>query len=630
MHHRTPTSYFYTMITQSQLLPPQPATARASSTPISYDAVNNRIAYAAGKSIIVRNLDPNAKLAPTQFTKHTSTTTVAAFSPSGNYVASGDESGAVKIWDCSVYGKENTFEQPIIKSEFQILSGPIKSIAWDADNTRVIAVGQGKDQFGHCFTWDSGNSIGEIQGHSDTINAVDIKPQRPYRAATVSDDKALVFYTGPPFKFDKSLRGNHTNSIRAVKFSPDGKYLVSVGSDRAIVVYDGKTGTLVKTIENAHDGGIFGVSWLTDSTGFVTCSADNTLKSWDAESLELTITYTVLSPSTVDTQQVGVVVTKDYVVSLSLNGNLNFFKFDSTSPDKIVYGHQRALTALDVNKKTLITGGSDGSLLQWTIDGAKLDPIAQLYGKPHEKHSNYVSSIVSSGDSVISAGWDDKLKLWSDGTLEKTVGLSAQPKLTTVGDDGLVIVLFENKIEVFDTNLKSISSTDLAFAASAVASIPGSTKILINNTTANRVEEYDISDAISHVRSYPTLRGPPTLIKVSPDRQYVAVAENTGKYTLYSTKDASAVTTRWAFHSSKVNDAAWSSDSKYIVSGGLDCGLFVYSVARPAKVLKHQLAHQTGVTGVAWLEYNGEKGSFVSTGLDGVVKAWDVDFSVYQ
>ncbi|SGZ48112.1 CIC11C00000003899 [Sungouiella intermedia] len=618
------------MISQTQLNPPQPSTTRATSTPISYDATNNRIAYASGKSIIVRSLDPHAKLEPTQFTKHTVTTTVATFSPSGNYIASGDESGLVKIWDSSVYGKENTFEQPIIKSEFQILSGPIKSIAWDADNTRVIAVGQGKDQFGHCFTWDSGNSIGEIQGHSETINAVDIKPQRPYRAATVGDDKALVFYTGPPFKFDKSLRGNHTNSVRAVKFSPDGKYLVSVGSDRVIVAYDGKTGELIKKIENAHDGGIFGVSWLADSTGFVTCSADNTLKLWNAESLDLTFTYTIFSPSTVDTQQVGVVVTKDYVVSLSLNGNLNFFKYDSSSPDKIVYGHQRALTALGVHQKTLITGGSDGSLQQWNIEGNRLDPVTLLFGKAHEKHSNYVTSIVSNGENVITAGWDDTLKLWNGETLEKTVNLTGQPKLIAVNDEDQIIVLFENKIEVFDGSLASIGSLELQFPASAVALIPGTSKILVNNTTSNRVEEYDVSGSISHSRSYPTLRGPPTLIKVSPDGQYAAVAENTGKYTLYSTKDASAVTTRWAFHSSKANDAAWTSDSKYIVSGGLDCGLFVYSVGRPAKVLKQQLAHQTGVTGVEWIDYSGDKGTFVSTGLDGVVKTWNVDFSVYS
>lgn len=617
------------MVTQLHLYPPQPVTARANSTFISYDATNNRIAYASGKSIFVRSLDPNATLAPTQFTKHTVATTVAAFSPSGNYIASGDESGQVKIWDLSVYGKENTFEQPVIKSEFQILSGPIKSIAWDADNTRVIAVGQGKDQFGHCFTWDSGNSIGEIQGHSETINAVDIKPQRPYRAATVGNDKSLVFFNGPPFKFDKSVRGNHTNTVRAVKFSPDGKYLVSVGSDRTIVLYDGKTGELIRKLESAHDGGIFGVSWFGDSSAFVTASADNTLKLWDPELLELKHTYTVFSPSTVGAQQVGVVVAKDYVVSLSLNGNLNFFKYDSSSPDEIVYGHQRAITTVNVSDKTLITGGSDGSLQQWDIEGTKLNPVSKLFGKAHEKHSNFVSSIVSKDGVIFSAGWDDKLKAWKGDTLEKSVDLKAQPKLVTVNDQGQVIALFENAVEVFGSDLSSVASTELNFSSSAIASVPGTKTILLNNESANRIEEYEMGGTVSHTKSFPALRGVPNLIKVSPDGQYAAVAENTGKYTLYSTKDASVVTTRWAFHSSKVNDAAWTPDSKYIVSGGLDTGLFIYSVGRPAKVLKKPLAHQTGVSGLAWLSYDGEKGSFASTGLDGVVKTWDVDFSVY-
>ena len=34
-----------------------------------------------------------------QYTTHTAQTTVARFSPSGFYVASGDVSGAVKVWD---------------------------------------------------------------------------------------------------------------------------------------------------------------------------------------------------------------------------------------------------------------------------------------------------------------------------------------------------------------------------------------------------------------------------------------------------------------------------------------------------------------------------------------------------
>lgn len=611
------------MISQTELYPPNPSTTRANSTFLSYDAVNDRIAYASGKSIIILPLDEKSK--PVQFTKHTFPTTVATFSPSGNYIASGDESGQVKIWDSSVFGKDG-FDQPTVKSEFQILSGPIKSIAWDADNSRVIAVGQGKDKFGHCFTWDSGNTIGEIQGHAEAINAVDIKPQRPYRAATAGNDKALVFFTGPPFKFDKSVRGNHTNTVRAVKFSPDGKWLVSAGSDRTAVVYDGKTGDLVKKIENAHSGGIFGVSWTADSTGFVTCSADNTCKLWDAESFAEKHTYTVSSAVSVDHQQVGVTVTKDYVISLSLNGNLNFFAPDGSSPVKVIYGHQRALTAASVSENVLVTGGSDGSLQEWSVADTKLESLSRPFGDG-TGHSNYVSSISQGQNGLFTAGWDDKLKIWKDGSAE-TIDLEGQPKQIVSVPQG-VAVLFENKIQLYDASLSLLASTDLNFVSSSISVIPNTSKILINNETAKRVEEYSIGLKIEYVASYAALRAPPSLIKVSPDGKYAAVAENTGKYTLYNTEDRSTVTTRWAFHSSKVNDSQWTPDSKFLVSGGLDCGLFVYSVDRPSKVVKYPLAHQTGVSGLQWLKYGNNSGAFISTGLDGCVKAWSVDLSAY-
>jgi WD40 repeat protein len=51
----------------------------------------------SGKSIFLRSID-NPSLSK-QYTSHTSGTTVARFSPSGYYVASGDVSGSVMVWD---------------------------------------------------------------------------------------------------------------------------------------------------------------------------------------------------------------------------------------------------------------------------------------------------------------------------------------------------------------------------------------------------------------------------------------------------------------------------------------------------------------------------------------------------
>lgn len=636
-------------ITPGKLYPPQPSTVRAQSLHISYDPINDRIAYPNGKSIIVRPLDPkNTTIGAKQFTKHVHTTTAATFAPSGNYIASGDESGQVKIWDTAVVGgssdgKESSFEQPYIKSEFQILSGPIKDIAWDADNSRIIAVGQGKDKFGHCFTWDSGNSIGEIQGHSSTINAVAIKPQRPYRAATVSDDKALVFFNGPPFKFDKSIRGNHTNTIRDVSFSPDGKWLVSVGSDRLIVLYDGKTGEFVTKIQNAHDGGIFGVSWFKDSSKFVTCSADNTVKSWDAESAKLLETYVIDSSVTVDNQQVGVIVANDYIVSLSFNGNLNYFKENEKDLVFVLSGHQQPLTSVkyESENELLFTGGSDGSIYRREVgekDKSILSPIPSAIGDSKTKHGNYVVDIVSSGkQELITSGWDDTLKIWIDKDLASTIPLEAgQPKQVLQVTDSSVVVLFESKIELYSktgSSLNKVAAVNLEFSASNIALV-SSNKLLVTNLTSNNIEEYAIdSSSITKLSaSFPQGRAPPTLVRVSPDGMYAAVADSSGKYTVYNTSDRSVVTTRWAFHSSKVLDAKWTSDSKFIISVGLDSGIFIYSVEKPSKVLKFPLAHQNGVSGVEWTtyEFNDKKSAtFITIGLDGVIKAWNVDLSVY-
>ena len=55
-------------------------------------------------------------------------------------------------------------------------------------------------RFGSVFLWDSGSSVGNIDGHSKAVNAVDYKPTRPFRICTASEDREIGFFEGPPFK----------------------------------------------------------------------------------------------------------------------------------------------------------------------------------------------------------------------------------------------------------------------------------------------------------------------------------------------------------------------------------------------------------------------------------------------
>jgi hypothetical protein len=96
-----------------------------------------------------------------------------------------------------------------LTGDYHIISGRINDLAWDGDSQRIIAVGDGRERFGHCITADSGNSVGEISGHSSIINSVSIRQQRPLRAATGADDSSMVFLHGAPFKFNSKIAGVH-------------------------------------------------------------------------------------------------------------------------------------------------------------------------------------------------------------------------------------------------------------------------------------------------------------------------------------------------------------------------------------------------------------------------------------
>lgn len=43
---------------------------------------------------------------------------------------------------------------------------------------------------------DTGASTGDVAGHSKTLNAVSIRRQRPFKAATGSDDAKVCFHAG--------------------------------------------------------------------------------------------------------------------------------------------------------------------------------------------------------------------------------------------------------------------------------------------------------------------------------------------------------------------------------------------------------------------------------------------------
>ena len=524
-------------------------------------------------------------------------------------------SGTVRVWDC--VGEGST------KGEYPIISGRISDLAWDGDSQRIIAVGDGKEKFGHCITADSGNTVGEISGHSSQINTVSMRQQRPFRAATGSDDTSLAFFHGAPYKFNTSLR-KHQRYIYGVAFSPDGTHLVSVGADKQIWLYDGKTGEAKGQIgEGVHTGSIFAVSWAKDSKKFVTSSADQTVKIWDVETGKVVQSWRMGEESAVSIpdHQVGVVWpagrSDGLIISLNLAGDLTYFQEGKSSPLKVVQGHQKNITTIvpDDEKNqtpTFFTGDTNGRICAFDSTG---------HGEIIEgdAHKNYISGLASSSGRIYSVGWDDTLRTIDTsaktftGTSNKTDGqprgvASTPTSIVTATHKGISILSPKD-----NSLLEHISTTysPTVLAASATHIAVG------GDDSAQHMYDTDLKEikSISHPSAV-------TALSFSPSSSsYLAVGFASGKIIVYEPNNPEPVITRWSSHTGRVTSIDWDASGQRAVSGALDTNIFVWSVKKPGQRVSVGSAHKEGVNGLRWA---GEE-KIVSVGGDAAVKVWKVE-----
>lgn len=79
----------------------------------------------------------------------------------------------------------------------------------------------------------------------------------------------------------------HKNSVFALRYSPDGKYLLSGSRDAHIKIWDRTGQYQLKDSIIAHMYAIHSIDYRNDGRYFATSSMDKTIKIWDAENFKL-------------------------------------------------------------------------------------------------------------------------------------------------------------------------------------------------------------------------------------------------------------------------------------------------------------------------------------------------------
>ncbi|EJD38245.1 WD40 repeat-like protein [Auricularia subglabra TFB-10046 SS5] len=589
--------------------PCAPATARGESTKLS--SAGDKLVYTNGKTVIIRDLQsPHTCVA---YSGHIQPTTVARLSPSGYYCASADAGGTVRVWD--VAGAEQT-----LKGEYKVLSGKLRDVAWDGESKRIIAVGDGREKFGHAFMFDSGSSTGEIGGHAKAVNAVAIRAQRPYRAATAGDDALVVFHSGAPYKYTKTI-STHTKFVQDVQYAPDGAAFVSVGSDYKIFLYDGTSGDVLGEVTDApHKGTIYAAAWNAQSTHFATASADGTVKVWDAKTRASTTAFS--AGSGVNNQQVGLTWTSRGIVSVGMDGALNVWdeRAPGDKPELVLVGPQKGVTAgAALPDGTFLAGSYDGRITSFDASSGAASAV------PGSGHTGQVVGVAALPEGkAVSVGFDDCAReiRGAQGFSPTTVALGGQPKALGALADVAFVATTAGLAVVKDA--QKVLSVKTEFTATSVAAAAGG--VVAVGGEDNKVRLYDWAQGALKPRST-TLegnRGAVSALAFTPDGALLAAGDSTGKIVVYDVASGKPTISRWTFHSARVASLEFRKDGKALVSGSLDTHVYVWSVPQPGKYVAIRNAVPGGCATAAWRADD----EVVAAGADACVRAWRVEVPV--
>jgi len=171
------------------------------------------------------------------------------------------------------------------KVEIKILqhhSAPIFDIKYSLKTNCFYTV-SGDGTFAVC-SLDTLSLIKIKKLSTEKVRNIDFNYTTSEIAVALGDHKVLVFDL-ETLNHKKEIIA-HQSAVYVVRYSPDGKFLLTGGKDAHLNIWQVGSYKLIKSIP-AHNWAIYDIVFNPDATLFATASRDKTIKIWDAKTYEL-------------------------------------------------------------------------------------------------------------------------------------------------------------------------------------------------------------------------------------------------------------------------------------------------------------------------------------------------------
>jgi WD40 repeat protein len=201
-----------------------------------------------------------------------------SWSPDGTYIASGSEVGDCHVWKADTGKLQfsiHTTIQPPSSNDF------VQSIVWSRHNPPRVVVGF-VDGTVQILDIDNRTRIGSLDEGYKTYGILSWSPDEKYLAICKNiSEYGIAVYEVATWKIVYTYP-DHTDSVRAVAWSPDGKYVASGSDDTTIRIWEPLNGQ-THLIYKEHSQDIETICWSNDSTKILSTAQDYVVRIWERD-----------------------------------------------------------------------------------------------------------------------------------------------------------------------------------------------------------------------------------------------------------------------------------------------------------------------------------------------------------
>ncbi|KAJ7698351.1 hypothetical protein B0H17DRAFT_332784 [Mycena rosella] len=270
-----------------------------------------------------------------------------------------------------------------------------------------------------------------LTGHSNWVRSVAFSPDGR-RIVSGSDDNTIRIWDSDTGAAVGAPLTGHSNCVQSVAFSPDGRRIVSGSGDNTIRIWDSDTGAAVGAPLTGHSNGVQSVAFSPDGRRIVSGSSDNTIRIWDSDT-----GAAVGAPLTGHSNWVqSVAFSPDgrRIVSGSDDNTIRIWDSDTGSAiGAPLTGHTNRVwsVAFSPDGRQIVSGSGDNTIRIWDSD------TGAAVGAPLTGHTNGIWSVAFSPDGrqIVSGSEDETIRLWHSDT-ESIIKTSLMTTTSTMLEDG--------------------------------------------------------------------------------------------------------------------------------------------------------------------------------------------------